>query len=218
MPTSTYNCNVEIIQNAHAVNVAGQSKKIVNRFVYVGMDASEGYVVNQILLAADFIAKVKAAWNAFLNVGYLDDYISIRQMDDATNPATTIIPGLGNGSNGILADMVAPDMTAYIKLKTNYRGKNFSGSKHISPISETSMAQGQLEAGAITQLKAIQTAIHQTISDGTQTFTPAIMSQNLSQTAVNPVWVRTATLNLTNSVVNKTLGTQRHRRYPTLIG
>lgn len=218
MPTSTFPCNVEIVNHAHAVNIAGQSKPILNRFVYSSQLAPTGYVANIAVLAAAFKTAVSASWRAFLNSGYLDDYIVIRQLDDSGYPDLTVIPGLGSGSNGLIDDMVAPDLTAYIKLEGLRRGKNYLGGKHISPLSETYMKQGVLEAAGVTLLKAIQTALHVPISDGAQSFDMVIMSQNLSQVAVNPCWINASIADFDRSTVNKTLGTQRHRKYPRLIG
>lgn len=219
MADSTYNCNVEIIQRGHCVNLSGQSKRIINRFTLAALSAPLGYVAGLPTLVTNFIAAMTTSWAAFLSTGYLDDDITIRQMDDATSAPYTINPGLGNGTVGLIADMVAPDLTGYFKLATALRGKNYRGSKHLSPLNETQMDQGTLNAAAITTLKAVMNAFTTgTFSDGVQNFKATVQSQNLSQTAVNPTTIIAQVVSPTRCAANKTLGTQRHRRYPTLIG
>ncbi len=213
MPTSNWKNNIEVIVKGHCVSKSGEEKDIINRYIYVNDDTP--FLPSLANFDTAFKANFLAAYAALLNSGLLGDTISYRQLDDATNvplfTTNTLIGGVGSN-----ATMVGPQYTAYLKLVTTKRGRNYRGSKHYSPLDESMINQGELDTGGITAIQAMLAAALLILTVDGHDWIPAVMSQNLSQVAVNPVWV-IATRLTSLSKSNKTTGVQRHRKFKTLV-
>jgi len=215
MPTSVFLKNVEIVQFGRVVNELGESKNIVNRFTYACIDTP--YIPDLAAMAVSWKALIHTAWIAFMPTGYLDNGMTIRLLDDATNVALEVVPGLGSGGVGTLAQMLDPCYSAYCKFETGMRGKNYRGSKHLSPLSETYVAQGNLDGGGRGLLTTLFATFLANFTQGAGTWFPTVMSQNLSQIAVNPVWIEAHQVDTALSKFNATTGTMRHRRFSTIL-
>lgn len=214
MPTSDWKNNVEVVVKGHCLSKSGESKDIINRYVYVNDDTV--FLADLVHFDTAFQLAFTTPYASLLNIGFVADTISYRQMDDATNPALIQANGL-NGAVGSVATMVGPQYTAYLKLITTKRGKNYRGSKHYSPLDESMVNQGELDTGGITAISGMLTVVKANLTVDGHVWIPAIMSQNKSQTAVNPCWIIATRISSAYSKANKTTGVQRHRKFKTLL-
>lgn len=203
----------EVVMNAFAVARGGQAKPLANVFqfyrtsgilprVKANVEAAFQSAIGDIVLAA-------------LNVDYTQTGTSIRWMDDATDaPVSFVEAGVG-----AIANDRAPDhVCATIQLKSGRRGWASRGSKHFGPIAEDDTLGDVLDAGAITRFQTLADAILAgfTDSDG-NVWAPIIVSRaELSHPvfSTNPtywIWAQ-----VTNVVVNHSLGSMRRRKIKTV--
>ncbi len=214
MPTSSYKNNMEVVVKGIVTSKSGEEKDIINRYVYGNDDTP--FTADITAFDTAFQAAFASAYNGLLNAGYTPTQIGYRQMDDATNTQVFKTNTL-SGAVGSAATMVGPQYTAYCKLGTLKRGRNYRGSKHYSPLDESSINQGELDTGGKAAIIAMLAVVVASITVDGHIWYPVIMSQNLSQTAINPVWVIATQTVASRSTSSKTTGVQRHRKFKTLV-
>lgn len=208
---------VEVIQYGHCLSLSGERKDLINRYVYV-TDTNLSLATNEATFRTNWKANLTAAWVAILSVGYIDDGVLVRQMDSATNLGLRLGAGngQGNGASGTNATMLAPNYTAYIKLGTGFRGKQNRGSKHLSPLNEQDVEQGELNASMVTLMQAYKTALLVPVSDGTDSYNLAVYSPSQSQSKVNPTELISTIVTSSATDINKTLGDLANRKFNRL--
>ncbi len=145
-----------------------------------------------------------------LNVRWLQAYNTVRFLDDALDaPLQT---------NHAVAGAVAGDgmpsfNTAFFLFRTGVRGKNYRGSKHFAPLSESDTTLGSediLNAAALTRMGAIRTDLLAGFTDSdANVWQLQVFSKSLSQVLTNPT---TVVVNTVNAVlVNKRIGRMKRR-------
>lgn len=207
---SSWNMNVEIIQRGQYTDASGDVIPILNRFVY-SSTSSPVQLTNTELnqLAADWEAVLTASWTAAFPSLYVAIGQTIRQLDD-----TTYVPfdRTSNTLTGSVADAGASNQAVYMQLKSLFRGRKYQGAKHFGPVAEGQVTAGELTAGAQTLWAAVRTALQANVTSTARTWFQTIMSQSLSQVATNPVTIIATVIR--EILVNKPVGTMRHRRGP----
>lgn len=208
MPFPTDN-NIEIVVRGHFVETDGTVKQLRNVFCYNRQNIVNPNTKASINTA--FIATVVGPMMAALNQEYFMDGVSIRSLDDATDPYQDFV----NVTNGaILSDAAPTDTAVYLLIRTAKRGRSYKGSKHFGPLSEVDTTQNVLTGAGLARWRTVRDAVGLSFTADTSNIWQAtIVSRKLSQLAVNPtnvVW--TAAL---VPILNLTVGTMRKRREKT---
>lgn len=190
---------------------AGGSNSIPTNFLFhfrrtaVTVDPTKTAINTAFLAgpAAAIAAALNQRWNSTLN--------DIRYPNDATDPYQSFTTAL---SGAITGDSLVSDDAAYLLFRTALRGRQFRGSKHLGPMSEsdrTTAAEDLWNAACLTRLAAINTALLAGFTDSTGNIWKfCILSRSLSQLSVNPTIV---TVNdVTQGLVNKRTGSMLRRK------
>jgi hypothetical protein len=129
-------------------------------------------------------------------------------MNDAQDSyASTVATEVG----AITGDRLQTFAAAYLLLRTGLRGRSYRGSKHFGPMSESDIGDDVWNAGALTRLDTIATAMTTTLTDSTgNQWKLVILSRNLSQLETNPTVVTTN--DVTQILRRETIGTMRGRK------
>lgn len=167
-------------------------------------------------LDAAFQTNISVPIAAALNEDWEATVDSVRWVNDALDaPIEFANTDLG----AITGDRLQSYATAYLLMRTAVRGRNYRGSKHLGPFSETDVTHASgcdlFNAAAVTRLTTICTAIQAGFTDSTtNTWVPCILSRSLSSLTENPTTV------VTNDVIqilpNHRVGTEIRRKVPSL--
>lgn len=211
----------EFIQKGHVVTATG-NKTIINRF-NLGTRVVGAVLDSAFTVGTAFIAALTGTWAPMFSTGYIDDSLTIRYMNDATSLPIVISPGLGNGAYASPTDPCQADSAIYVKLQTDRRGKRGRGSKHFSPFDEAMTTNGYLTNAALSLVQAFMTALNANpcFTIGLNPYLLHVVSQAESQLSINPTTISASIVRATGGsppgyVVDKTVGTMRHRRYKTV--
>jgi hypothetical protein len=159
-------------------------------------------------IATPIAAALNEDWDATVTaVRYVNDAL------DAPIEFSSALTGL------ITGDRLASFSAAYLLMRTGVRGREYRGSKHLGPFSETDVTHATgcdiFNAGAVGRLVTICTAIGAGFTDTTtNNWVPCILSRKLSELTENPTTV------VTNDVLqilpNKRVGSEVRRKAPSL--
>jgi len=162
-------------------------------------------------LEAAFTAGPAAAIAAALNVDWEASIHDVRWLNDATDQYTSVV---ATEVGAIAGDRLSSHLSAFLLFRTGLRGRNFKGSKHLGPFSESDITTADEDlwnAGCLTRLAAINTALAATLTDGTgNQWKLTLLSKNLSQTKTNPTTI--VVNDVTSLLVNKRVGSLLSRK------
>lgn len=159
-------------------------------------------------IATPIAAALNEDWEATTN--------SIRFVNDALDAPTEFSSAL---EGAITGDRLASFATAYLLMRTAVRGREYRGSKHLGPFSESDVTHATgcdiFNAGAVTRLTTICTAIGAGFTDSTtNNWVPCILSRKLSELTENPTTV--ITNDVTQILPNQRVGSEVRRKAPSL--
>lgn len=201
---------VELVMTGVVTETGGSSKNIVNVFHYF-QSPNVPSPPSAALVAQQFRAHPWADIAAQLSAAYVASNMTARYLDDATNQAI----GTSLGASGAIALPRLSSAEAVVTpLQTGLRGKSFRGSKHFGVLPAASVVGDELTAGAEAAWLAVAAAMLTPLTVSGQTFVPCIVSKTLSQLRFNPTFI--IAVPLTAVLVNKTIGTMRKRKEPTV--
>lgn len=180
------------------------------RRLAVAVDPTKTGVNNafETAIGAVIAAALNEDWDATTN--------TVRWVNDALDaPAEFSV----TQSGAITGDRLASFATAYMLMRTAVRGREYRGSKHFGPFSESDVTHATgcdiYNAGAMTRLNAIGTAVGSGFTDATgNNWVPCILSRKLSVLTENPTTV--VTNDVTQCLVNQRVGTENRRKAPSL--
>jgi hypothetical protein len=138
--------------------------------------------------------------------------VEIRLLDDATEQYFV----LPQGTPGSIALPRLPgDVAIVYPLRCATRGKNFRGSKHITPVASAFVTKDELNATGVTAATFLVGGFGNnfTTSNGS-VMGPVVVSRILSQLKVNPTSVIGS--DVISVLLNKTIGTMRKRKEKTV--
>jgi len=162
-------------------------------------------------LSTIFISTMIPLIRACLNARYTGVGVSIRWLNDALDQATLVA---STGVGLVTGDSMPTTEAAFLLFQTGLRGKSYRGSKHIFPMSESATTTGTDDiwnAGALVYLGALAAGALGSLTDSTtNVWIPCVLSRKLSQLRTNPTTV--ITNDVTSVLVNKRVGTMRHRK------
>jgi len=145
-----------------------------------------------------------------LNARYTQTFTTARVINDVTNMA---IQTTETDAGAVTGDSMPASSSAYILLRSQYRGKNFRGNKKLFPMSESDTTAGTADlfnAAALTRLGAIAAAILAGFTDSTgAVWKPFILSKKLSTLKKNPTVIYGA--DVTAVLINKRVGKMKKR-------
>jgi len=119
----------------------------------------------------------------------------------------------------ITGDRLSSFAAAYLLMRTSLRGREYRGSKHLGPFSESDVTHATgcdiFNAGAVTRLNTIATAIGNGFTDSTtNNWVPCILSRKLSFLTENPTTVTTS--DVVQVLVNSRVGSEVRRKAASL--
>lgn len=211
MASSNASRTVEIVVKGHS-NVNG--KKIRNIFHYTQSVISGS--TTKVTLGNIFGELWNANMPGLLSEDYKGDEITVRNIEDPTDPETPAVTTPADGT--VDGDSLPLQNTVTVQLKTALRGRNFRGSKHFSPIAESETEFDELDATAVTSWLAGIAWMAQILTDpdSGSAWTPAVYSPSLSTfTSIPYTIVMTGVGSL---VLNKTIGGLKKRKEKTVSG
>jgi len=162
----------------------------------------------QAAVADDIAAALNEDWSGTVN--------SVRYVNDALDAPVEF----SNTDEGaITGDRLQSFSTAYLLMRTAVRGRNYRGSKHLGPFSESDVTHADgcdvFNAAALARLTTICTSIGGGFTDATTNiWVPCILSRSLSLLTENPTTV--ITNDVTQILPNQRLGTEIRRKAPSL--
>ncbi len=190
---------------------SGGSNVINTDFLFHFRRITNVVAPNKANLHVAFKAAVGAAVYAALNITWTASFIRIRWPNDPLDQFTDFADASVGAISG---DRMSSEDSAYLTFATSLRGKSYRGGKHIAPMSETDSTSGSddiFNAGALTRLAAINTALLAglTDTDGNQ-WVFAVLSRKLSNFEVTPCVLQ---LNdVVQARVNKRIGSMLRRK------
>lgn len=146
-----------------------------------------------------------------LNVDWTGTTYDCRNMEDAFTQYFSATNGQVGATTG---DRLPMDMAVAMLYRTTERGRNFRGGKHFGPITEADTLKDELTTGKLTSWQAVAAALKVDLASGAWNLRPIVFSPTLSQTRTNPT--RLVGAEVSNILVNKTIGTMRRRRERTV--
>lgn len=184
------------------------TKNTVNVFHY--QQSVKGPSISKGNIDAIFQSTVVVPLAGGLNARWSQQRTNVRFLDDATDLGIDFshaTPG------AIVGDSMATHLAVFLLLRTGLRGKNYRGSKHFGPLSESDTTAGTddiLNTAAVTRWVNIASALFTVLVDASgNSWTPFVVSRKLSQLKVNPVSVVGA--NVVQIAVNKRVGRMKRR-------
>lgn len=127
-------------------------------------------------------------------------------------PETITYALAGPPAGGIAGDALPPQDAAVISLHTGFRGKRYRGRYFVPGLAEANIASGLISGAQLTNLQALQAAFDAAFaSGGTDLHFRAIVYSPENLTAVPPR-VGTLKTDVTYSVVDTIVRTQRRRQ------
>lgn len=143
---------------------------------------------NKTNIDAAFQTAIGAKYLLALNARFGQTQNTVRFLNDSMD-APVAFAHVGVGA--IAGDPLSTMATAYMVLRTGFKGRSFRGSKHIAGFSESDVTLGDVwNAGALGRLGAIAAAILAgfTDTDGNQ-WVPQVYSRKLSEFVTLPAVV-----------------------------
>lgn len=203
----------EILVSGTIVSKGSTAVKTVNVFHY--RRTATAIPVHKLNLCNVFDNTVGLAMTAAMNLGWTLDNTQVRFLEDPTDAYFL----LANGIPGVITgDRFPPHVSAYLYMKTALRGRNYMGSKHFGPMSEsdTSAATADIwNAGALGRLTDIATAIQAGLASAEgNNYVPCVVSKRLSDFSVTPCNIVSA--DVISILVNQRVGSMIRRKVKTL--
>jgi len=155
-------------------------------------------------ISAPIAAALNEDWEASLN--------SVRYINDALDAETHFT---NSDVGAITGDRLNSFTAAYLLMRTAVRGREYRGSKHLGPFSETDVTHASgcdiFNAGAVTRLTTICTALTTGFTDSTgNIWKSCILSRKLSTLTNNPTTV--ITNDVLQALPNKRVGSMIRRK------
>jgi len=208
MPTLTR--VVELSVQGHSIEANGQSKPIWNIFHWHNNSGTQ--TESALAMGNAFVAQIWPSIAAALSVGYVADQVLARMLDNATEQYIVCT----KHTNGVITGDRLPSYSCVtVRHKTALRGKNYRGSKHFSPVAESDTLTDEIDPAQQAHWNSLTTAVSQAFSiTGTGgIWQPCVVSRNLSQLKTDPVSIIGA--DVSQGILNLTIGTMRHRKEKT---
>lgn len=164
--------------------------------------------LNKANIGAQFDSVVFPSIIAELSNDYSCDTLQVRFLEDNLDAYQDVtvaeVGGVGTAR--------APDYQCVtVQLKTNVRGRNYRGSKHLSPIAEADTDGDVIAAARLAAWGSVATACGMPFTDASaNVWTPFVWSRELSTLAGDLWTIEGAVVNST--VLNTILGTVRSRK------
>lgn len=190
---------------------AGGSNSVNTNFVFhfrrtaVSVNPTKAALntIFQSAISAKVALALNAKWSASLN--------DIRWVNDAEDAYVSFS---NTDVGAVTGDRLDTFTAAYLLFRTGLRGRNFRGSKHLAPMSESDVTTPDEDiwnSGALTRLAAINTALLAGMTDSTgNNWVFTILARKLSTTRTNPTNV--ITNDVTSALVNKRTGSMIRRK------
>lgn len=196
----------EIVMRGEAA--AGGVDAVKMNFVFRFRRQAVAVAPSKSLLEAAFQTNIALPILAALNVRYTQSITDVRWLNDAQDPYQSFIRAVAGSITG---DSLSTFQAAYLLHRTALRGKSYRGSKHLAPMSESDVGDDVWNAGCLTRLATINTALLAGFTDTTtNSWTYAIVAGEVSQLKFNPttvVWE-----DVTQALVNTRIGSMRSRQ------
>lgn len=206
----------EIISYATVVARGGGTKNVQNVFHF----RRTGVVlpVDAVQIETAFDAAIMSKVLLHLSVDYTQVKNTVRFFEDAdASPVQVSRSGVG----AIAGQRYETFTSSLLVLKTTQRGQSGQGKKFFGPLGESQINGDTLEAGAVTTLTAIGTALMAGFTDAnTNIWVPGLKGgprkylPTAPQYRVNPT--TTWWLDVVSFIPNKSLSTMRRRRIKTV--
>lgn len=198
--------------NVQGLIAAAGSNSIQTNFIFHYRRTTVAVAPNKANLKTAFLAAILGTTiGPALNNTWTAQFIRIRFPNDAQDMYTDFSDST---TGSITGDRMASEDSAYMRYRTNLRGKSYRGSKHFGPMSESDSTSGSedlFNAACLTRLAAINTALLTPLTDSDgNIWNFAILSRKLSQLKTNPT---TVVINdVTAAAVNKRVGSMLGRK------
>jgi hypothetical protein len=214
MPTLTPPAQVAQIQMQGLVSARGSTSRNADWLFYFVCATPVGAILKTQVEAA-FQAAVAVPLVGALNLRYAQTFNAVRLLANALDPFVQVPRAVVGGITG---DSMTTVNSLYVLLRTGIRGKNYRGSKHFFPLSESDTTVGSddiLNAAAITRWNAVLTAWNGGFTDaGGNVWLPCVFSKSLSQVRTNPTVVVYNVV--TQFLLNERIGIMKKRRVASL--
>jgi len=190
MPIPLNQVNIVEIQMRGLID-GGPGGSVKTNFVFHFRRTATAVDPTKAAVNTAFQGTISAAIAAALNEDWSGTTNAVRWVNDALDAPTDFT---NSDVGAITGDRLASFAAAYILMRSAVRGRNYRGSKHLGPFSETDVTHATgcdvFNAGAITRLTTICTAILAGFTDSTgNIWVPSILSRTLSQLTINPTTV-----------------------------
>jgi len=202
--------NAEIIMRG--IITGGGAGEVRTNFVFhfrrtaVAVDPSKG------ALFTAFNTNIATPIAAALNEDWAATTTSIRYINDPLDAPIEFSSVLVGAITG---DRLASFSSAFLLMRTAVRGKNYRGSKHLGPFSETDVTHATgcdvFNAGCVTRLNTICTAVTIGFADSTTNqWVCQVLSRDKSQLANYPCTV--VANDVIQCIPNQRVGTEVRRK------
>lgn len=194
----------------------GPGGSIKTNFVFHWRRTATAVDPTKTAIAAAFKTSISAPIAAALNVDWAATTNAVRYVNDALDAP---IEFTNTDVGAITGDRLASFAAAYLLMRSAVRGRNYRGSKHLGPFSESDVTHATgcdiFNAGAITRLTTVCAAILAGFTDGTgNVWVPCVLSRSLSQLTLNPTTV------ITNDAIqvlpNHRVGSETRRKVKSI--
>lgn len=197
---------VEIVMRG--LIAAGGSNAVRTNFVFHYRRLATAVNPTKAAFEAIFNTSVAAPIAAALNTDWAANLHDVRWLNDATDQYQSFT---ATEVGAITGDRLQTFCAAYLLMRTGLRGRSFRGSKHFGPMSESDIGDDVFNAGCLTRLATIATAMGGTLTDTTgNQWVQTLLSRKLSQLTFNSTTVTTN--DVTQILPRETVGTMRGRK------
>jgi hypothetical protein len=192
----------------HTVETDGLSRPTWNVYNFRGRSSNVN--PSALSLGNAYMGQIIADLSAALSTSYVADPSECKFLDDPALMPVTIANGIVGAIGG--DRMPSGNGCVTIRLRCNAAGRNFTGSKHFSPIAESDTTLDQLNAGAQGRWNAV--AVHMlaspvTDADGNE-WDLIVLSSEESDLTISPAKFTGAYV--VDNPLNLRVGTMRRRR------
>lgn len=172
--------------------------------------------VNKLNIITAFLTGIVAPIAALLNESWTGYQVDVRMLEDVTDPYLSA----GTAAVGaITGDRISTEVSAYLLLRTPYRGRSYRGSKHLGPMSESDSTAATADlwnAGALTRLHDVADAIMAGLNTAEgNVWVPVIWSRRQSDMTTIPATIRS--YDLSQILVNKRQGRMKRRQVKSVF-
>lgn len=169
----------------------GPGGSVKTNFVFVFRRTATAVDPAKAAINTAFQGIISAPIAAALNVDWAATTNAVRYVNDALDAP---IEFTNSDVGAITGDRLSSFAAAYLLMRSAVRGRNYRGSKHLGPFSESDVTHATgcdiFNAGAITRLTTICTALLGGFTDSSgNVWVPSILSRTLSQLQFNPTTV-----------------------------